>query len=517
MTETLAAVPRLKGNESPDIPFPDDNVISPLDVRPLEQEEPSAVVYEHLTDTGNAKRMVALHADKIRYCPAHLCWYVWDGRIWARDNTLEVERIAKATVLVMHKEALRIKDDDKRKTRVKHCLSSEGTGRLRAMVENAKSEVVIEPQDLNADPMLLCVENGTLHLNTGKLGDHRPDDFITLMAPVEYRATASDPRWEEVLDRFVRPDDGKEAFLRRAAFASITGTTSDKAFINLFDDNTGNTGKTTFTESLMMVLGPYADVVNAEAFLVSPNGLTGIRADIATLAGKRMVVSSEVPAGRKLDVALMKKLTQGGGTMQFERKYENPWTGQMTFTIWLDGNTVARAPAEDHPLFNRWRLTPFKHKIDITPEEKWVERVRKSAEYRAAVLAWVMKARREWLAEGIGTTASVVAAVSEMKEAMDPLTDFWEECCRFGDGLFAANDDLKGAYQDWAARTGKSHEINDAAFRALLKGRGASAAKNTRRIDGTMKRGWDGVEVAPHPPEAGEGARRPRVKERLGR
>jgi len=485
------------------VPFPDDNVVPlhPKDQdRPSSEERPDAVVLEHSTDTGNARRMVALYHDKIRYCPPQKCWYVWDGRIWARDESLEIRRIAKATVLTMHKEALLIKDDERRKTRIGHCLSSEGTSRLRAMVENAQSELVIEPQALNADPMLLCVENGTLDLRTGKRRAHRSSDFITLMAPVVFDREARDPRWEEVLDRFVRPDDGKEAFLQRAAYASITGTTSDKAFINLFDDNDGDTGKTTFTESLMMALGPYATVVNADAFLLKPNGSAGIRSDIASLAGKRMAVSSEIPAGRKLDVALMKKLTQGGGTMQYERKYENPWVGSITFTIWLDGNTVAKAPAEDHPLFNRWRLTPFKHKIADRPDPKWLDRVRESAEYRAAVLAWVMRARQDWLRSGIGTTKSVEAAVAQVKETMDPLTGFWEECCRFGPGLWASNDELRNAYAEWVAQTGKSHEINDQDFRALLKGRGATSA-GPKRVGGTLKRGWDGVAASPRPAE----------------
>lgn len=485
-------------------PDPTDNVV-PL--RPRTEE----VAFEHMTDTGNARRMVALFGDQIRYCPARRSWYVWDGRIWARDTTLEIHRIAKATVRRMQAEATRIKDDDERKRRLMHCIASESTGRLRAMVENAQSETTIEPTDLDANPMLLCVENGTLDLRTGRLRAHSPADFITLMAPVEYHPRATDPRWEDVLDRFVRPDDGKEEFLRRAAFASITGKTSDKVFINLYDDNDGNTGKTTFTESLMMMLGPYATVVNAETFL-SSRGAAGIRADLAACDGKRMVVSGEIPAGRQLDVAQMKRLTQGGGTLSFERKYENPWTGPITFTIWLDGNSVAKAPAEDSPLFNRWRLTPFKHKIEGRPDPTWLDRVRDSPEYRSAVLAWVMKGRRAWLKGGIGSTPMVDAATAEIQESMDPLGEFWEQWCVFGPGLCVTNADLRIALDDWHQSAGKTHTINDTAWRALLTAKGARPWAAPRRLGGKPQRGWDGVALsAPAPARDGK-APRMRVK-----
>jgi putative DNA primase/helicase len=452
-------------------------------------------VFENRTDTGNAKRMAALYADKIRYCPTFKAWYVWDGRIWARDTSLEIMKLAKATVRTMTREAVLHPDDEERRKRIQHCLSAESTAKLRAMVENAQSELVLRPEEMDADPYLLCVENGTLDLRTGKLRRHDPADFITLMAPVEFLPAATDDRWEELLKRFVRDDDGKEEFLRRAAFASLTGTTSDKVFINLYDDNDGNTGKTTFIESLIRVWGPYAAIVNAESFLSKAHGSPGIRSDIAALAGKRLVVSSETPPGRKLDTALMKKLTQGGGKYQFERKFENPWEGDITFTIWLDGNSVAKANAEDSPLFDRWRLTPFKHKFVGKPDKRWLERAAASPEFRAAVLAWVVAGRRTWLADGVGSAPSVDKAGVEVRETMDPLRDFWEQCCRFGsDAYFTPSALLMERYETWClGQPGAPRPINKASFEALLKSRGAM--NKPRRVDGRLVRGWAGVQL----------------------
>ena len=489
-----------------DQPYTESEALAAVrDAYGREPREPSGLgtagelAAERMTDTGNALRMARQNTGRILYCPAFKKWLVFDGVRWARDDGLEIMKIAKAVVRSMWVEAIDVTDKAERKERMNWCKQSEATARLKAMVENCQSEMVVLPTQLDADPMLLCVENGTLDLRTGDLRPHDPGDLITLVAPVVYDPDATDARWEETLDRFVRPDEGKEEFLQRAAFASLTGTTTDKAFINLFDGNDGNTGKTTFAESLRTMLGPYAAVVAAEAFLSRPGGAGGIRADIASLAGKRMAISSETPPNRKLDTALMKRLTQGGGTYQFERKFENPWEGPITFTIWLDGNSVAKANAEDHPLFRRWRLTPFKHVIDGAPDPHWTEKACASPEYRAAVLAWAMKGRREWLAGGIGSAPFVDAAVDEVRAEMDPLTDYWDESCEFGkhtrsEKFFATTAELYSDYTIWAHSLGV-RPINKDAFLSLLKGRGAE--KGSERIAGKVTPGWKNVRLRP--------------------
>jgi len=207
--------------------------------------------------------------------------------------------------------------------------------------------------------------------------------------------------------------------------------------------------------------------------------------------------------GRKLDTALMKKLTAGTGTFQFERKYENPWSGPVTFTVWIDGNSVAKANAEDNPLFNRWRLTPFTHKIAVRKiDRRWVEKAAGSPEFRAAVFAWVLRWRADWFKHGIGTAPVVEAAVKEVRAQMDPMGEFWAECCEFGpagaaraDQYFATTDDLMAGYRDWVFNKPGMHEIGRESFLALLKRH--PVENGTKRVGGGPVRGWYGVRLRP--------------------
>jgi putative DNA primase/helicase len=60
---------------------------------------------EHLTDAGNAKRLVGRHGDGVRYCHPWKKWLVWDGCRWRPDDTGWVVRLAKETMRELIREA----------------------------------------------------------------------------------------------------------------------------------------------------------------------------------------------------------------------------------------------------------------------------------------------------------------------------------------------------------------------------------------------------------------------------
>src|SRR5947209_18897785 len=66
-------------------------------------------------------------------------------------------------------------------------LKSESAPRQHAMISLAQSEpgIPVLPQDMDRDPWLLNVQNGTLDLRTGALRLHRQADLITTLAPVD--------------------------------------------------------------------------------------------------------------------------------------------------------------------------------------------------------------------------------------------------------------------------------------------------------------------------------------------
>src|SRR5215204_4010298 len=166
----------------------------------------------NLTDLGNAERFVRDHGEDVRYCYPWRKWLVWTGTRWERDDTGKVHKLAKETVRSIYREASEEEDEDRRKALAKHARGSESETRIRAMVELAKSEIPVSPDELDADPWLLNVLNGTIDLRTGELREHRRGDLITKLAPVEYDPKAEAPTWAAFLER-VLPSEELRGFV----------------------------------------------------------------------------------------------------------------------------------------------------------------------------------------------------------------------------------------------------------------------------------------------------------------
>src|SRR5690348_11056133 len=105
------------------------------------------------TDLGNAERLLDQHGKDVRYCAAWKQWLCWDGRRWRLDETNQVMERAKRTVRGMYASAAQIEHKGERAELVEWAQSSESAGRLKAMVELAKSVAPIQvaPGELDRD------------------------------------------------------------------------------------------------------------------------------------------------------------------------------------------------------------------------------------------------------------------------------------------------------------------------------------------------------------------------------
>jgi putative DNA primase/helicase len=83
------------------------------------------------------------------------------------------------------------------------------------MLSLAEHELVISPEQFDADPMLLNAFNGTLNLRTGQLQPHRREDYLMKIAPVEYDPRAPAPTWEAFLDRIFEGNRAVISFMQR--------------------------------------------------------------------------------------------------------------------------------------------------------------------------------------------------------------------------------------------------------------------------------------------------------------
>src|SRR5205085_812606 len=90
----------------------------------------------------------------------------------------------------------------------KHAKDSEKASGIAAMLKLAESEpgIAITTRDLDRDPWLLNVQNGTVDLRTGQLHPHRREDLLSKLAPVAYDPDAVCTLWDSFLSRIMDGD-----------------------------------------------------------------------------------------------------------------------------------------------------------------------------------------------------------------------------------------------------------------------------------------------------------------------
>ena len=439
-----------------------------------------------LTDYGNAERLVAEHGRDLRHASG-LGWFVWDGRRWQPDADGEVLRRAKRSARTAYTEALEL-DGDARKLQSKWAMSSESAARLHAAVSLAESErpVIVRPDELDANPLLFCAQNGTIDLLTGTLREHRREDLLTKMSAAVYEPDARSELWERVLERATNHADGLADFLRRAAGYSMTGYAHEEVLLFLHGPTA--TAKSTIAEALRAAFGEYAMQADFESFL-KRRGDAGVRNDIARLWAARIVFSVEVDEGKALAEGLLKWAT-GGEPMLARFLFKEPFEFLPRFTLWLAANERPRVRAEDAAIWRRILQVPF---TEVIPEAERDERVkielRTNPDVRAAILAWAVRGCLSWQERGLDVPDCVRDYTAEYRAENDPLREWLADRCRLGADQWTATAELRSSYESWCEQNGEK-PLGTTSFRNALRAHGLIAEKR-----GGGERGWRGVAI----------------------
>ena len=444
-------------------PLPDEQVVKIAKSVGRYTPEDAAI---NLTDLGNARRLAALHGDNIRYCYTWGKWLIWHGTHWEIDNTGEIERLAKQTVAEMYAQAAALEDDTQRKQLARWALASESRSRIEAMIALAESEpgIAIDHTVLNKDPYLFNVINGTIDLRTGELREHRREDLITKLSPVPYYPEARSLLWEAFLYRIM---DGNEAlirFLQKAVGYSLTGIITDQCLFFMY--GTGANGKSTFTETILAMMGDYGQKAPTEMLIARNN--TSIPNDVARLVGARFVVAAEVEEGRRLNESVVKDLT-GGDRLVARFLHREFFEFDPTHKLWMYGNHKPIVRGTDNGIWRRIRLIPFT--VSIPPAEQDTKLREKLRDELPGVLAWAVQGCLRWQEEGLQPPLEVAAATDSYRSEMDVLQAFIQDRCILGEAYRTRASDLYKSYTEWCKENGEN-PISGTRFSFVMRERG---------------------------------------------
>lgn len=438
------------------------------------------------TDMGNARRLVLLHRDRLRYVPG-LGWLCWDATRWDRDADGAAMRLAKATVLsildeakAMFQTAAAEGDDAKRdklqkaaNSRLRHAQRSQGQPRLEALLVCASTEreLVAHADDLDADPWLLNTPNGTIELRTGELHPHEPDDLITKITGAQFDPAIATPHWDAYLRTSLQDPDLIAAYQRRIGY-TLTGDTREQCIFIVAGD--GENGKTTGAETIATMLGDYATAADAATFTTAASDRAA-RSDLARLRGARMVTADEIDAGAQLAESLVKRLT-GGDRITARYLYRDEFEFRPVMKLWLTVNHLPTVHGDDHAIWRRLQIIPFEKRIQ-QPDKNLSRKLRGEL---PGILAWALQGCIDWQRHGLGTCGAIDHAGGAYRQREDRLALFIEERCELDATGRVENGELRDAYHAWENARGDT-PMSDL-FDRLDKRGFATGKSNGKRI-----------------------------------
>jgi len=434
------------------------------------------------TDSTNAMRLVKEHGRDIRYNAAWKKWVVWNGKYWEMDEGgVLIHEKGLEMVRNIYDELKKTADYRERMDIEKAAMMSESVRRRKAFVEAATwiSVLRTKTDELDRNPWLLNVKNGTVDIQSGEFREHKQEDMITKIANVDYDPKADCPMWKKFVREIMDYKADIIKFVQTAAGWSLSGDISEQTMFILY--GTGANGKSTFLNTIMYLLGDYATATPTETFMKKSGD--NYSNDVARLRGTRFVTTTEVEQGRRLSEPLIKKIT-GNDEMTARFLYGEFFNFKPTFKIFMATNHKPVIKGTDYGIWRRIKLIPFTERIPEEKQDKHLEL--KLREEASGILNWLLEGIANWKQERLRTPKAVLFATDEYREEMDVIGNFITEKCGQKKDMAIQLKKLYKAYSDWCEENNE-HAVSERFFTLRLKEMGFKQGRTS------TERFWVGI------------------------
>lgn len=429
-------------------------------------EPHSELILGRYTEGGLADRFLLLFGREMRYVPLWSRFFLWDTRRWAEDHRNAVLQLGRQLVLEMYEAGKRIPDEKQRYVFMAFTAGADRRAKLADVILMAACTpgIALIPGELDQNPWLLSVQNGTVDLTTGNLRECRREELITKVAGAAYDADARCPRWEQFIREVTESDDHMQVLLQQAVGYSLTGDTSEQVIFILWGE--GANGKSTFLEVIATLLGDYATKTPTETLLVKR--FDAIPNDVARLRGTRFVYAVEAEANRKLAESLIKQMSGGERlTARFLRAEFFEFMPECK--LFLCTNHKPQIVGTDHAIWRRIRFIPFTMKLE--PDKQDLHLKDKLLRELPGILNWALEGCRDWRKNGLSMPERVAKATAEYRAEMDVLAGFLEEELEQDPAAEIPAKRLYDLYTLWAEHAGEK-VLSQHALAYRLKERG---------------------------------------------
>jgi len=427
---------------------------SPAGYRPPDVPRGAATIErpETLTDIGLGRRLVHESAGELLYVTNRRVWSHWDGMRWADDpSAVWPQRLAKDVADRLFDEARPVRAAMDR-AGLAFILDTASRRRVDAAVAMARSEPGVEADsgEFDRDPYTLNVQNGILDLKTLELRPHDKAERLSQLAGAAFDPTANCPRWREFIDAVTCGDTDLAKFLQRSFGLALSADQSEQRLWMHWGE--GSNGKGTALSVLSSVLGTYGGPVPVEV-LVSRRNDSDRELHAASLVGKRLAFAQEADDGVRLSEATVKALT-GSDQITARRRYQDNFQVDPTWHLHLAVNDRPIIRGNDHGIWRRVMLVPWRHTFDGSAKRDRAEVEAEFVAEASGILNWLVAGLADWKDRGLRPPEAVTGATADYRAASDSVRAWLADACVVDPAAMTGSTDLFENFSQWCKRAG---------------------------------------------------------------
>lgn len=337
-------------------------------------------------------------------------WYVWVGTHWRQVTEDYIAGRAQAFYDAQFDrsiERFRSTHDEKWLVLAQAFRKFMSSAKLTAILKSLRSldGVLVHDADLlDAHPELLNTPAGVVDLRTGHVGRHDPKLLLTKITRGSYRLNYSHADWWQAMTA-LPAELIPYAQLRFGQ--AVTGYTPESDDVVFLAGN-GSNGKSLWTtDGILAALGDYASLSGEGLIMTRTGGQGGATPERMALRGCRLVLIEELPEGRSLSVAELKRVT-GMSRITGRDLYASQTSFLASHTLFITTNYLPTVNETDHGTWRRLCLFEFPYTFKgkgrtLGPRERPGDRglkarLRGGAQgQHDAIVTWLVDGARRYL------------------------------------------------------------------------------------------------------------------------
>jgi P4 family phage/plasmid primase-like protien len=223
---------------------------------------------------------------------------------------------------------------------------------------------------VDANPKLLCFNNGVLDFENKVFRKGKPDDYLSKSTNISY-VKLDNIKHKSVIDEIndfmhkLFPEQELRDYMWQHLASTLIGENNDQTF-NIYNGN-GSNGKSKLVELMAACLGDYKATVPITLITAKRNTIGSTSSEVVQLKGVRYAVMQEPSKGDRLNEGIMKEIT-GGDPLQGRALFKDSITFIPQFKLVVCTNTLLDVNSNDEGTWRRLCVCEFKSKFCVKEE-----------------------------------------------------------------------------------------------------------------------------------------------------